>query len=88
MLHPPSPPPPSSASNAAANANDSSWVSKLFNMDGNADSTEIAFLWLVVFGVLVLTVFLVYLLCRIFCFDFWARNCFLCCRKQWRSHFS
>ena len=33
-------------------------------MDGSMDSTEIAFLWLVIFGVLVLFAFVVYLLCR------------------------
>ena len=30
-----------------------SWLTTLFNMDGSMDSTEIAFLWLVIFGVLV-----------------------------------
>ena len=35
-------------------------------MDGSLDSTEIAFLWLVIFGVLVLFGFVIYLLCRSF----------------------
>ena len=43
-----------------------SWLTTLFNMDGSLDSTEIAFLWLVIFGVLVLFGFVIYLLCRSF----------------------
>ena len=41
-------------------------MTTLFNMDGSLDSTEIAFLWLVIFGVLVLFGFVIYLLCRSF----------------------
>ena len=59
--------------NNNANSDSASFIERLFNMDGNTDSTETAFLWLMVFGVIVMSAFIIYLLCRIFCYDFWAR---------------
>ncbi len=69
---PPVPAPSSSASSGNGDG-EPSFITKLFNMDGQTDGTEQAFLWLMVFGVIVMTAFLFYILARIFCYDFWAR---------------
>ena len=62
------------AASAATSSNtDSDFITRLFNMDGQTDPSEQAFLWLMVFGVIVMSVFLFYILARIFCYDFWAR---------------
>ena len=55
---------PASSANRVPTPSITSWLTLLFTMDDEADSTEIAFLWLVIFGVLVLFGFVVYLLCR------------------------